>query len=377
MACFCLRKFCTFTVLQSIGLIVIYYSFSIGLTFYQKWFINDYFHFPLTVVICHLVTKFIFAVIVRTVWECYTKKRRIILPWNIYIKRLSIIGATSALDIGFSNWSFEFITLSLYTMTKSTAVIFILIFAILFGLEKIAIMLFILLSFQKCTLIIVVLLISTGLFLFTFQSTQFNVNGFLLVLSATVSSGVRWTLAQLIMQKKELGLHNPVDMIYHIQPWMILGLLPIAIAIEGLPLVTSAKLFRFEDITVPLKTITFIFFGSVLAFLMETIEFLLLFFTSSLSLSIVGIFKEMCTIFLAWQYHGDSINTINFIGLVISLVGISLHVGLKAYSAKASVEKHGENMEMPLLTEYFITDEDEDTLFHAQEFKKHTSKRKS
>lgn len=30
-----------------------------------------------------------------------------------------------------------------------------------------------------------------------------------------------------------IGLSNPVDMIYHVQPWMVIGLLPLAAVFEG------------------------------------------------------------------------------------------------------------------------------------------------
>jgi solute carrier family 35 protein C2 len=36
------------------------------------------------------------------------------------------------------------------------------------------------------------------------------------------------------MQKSKLGLENPVDMVYHVQPWMIVPVLPLAIGFEGL-----------------------------------------------------------------------------------------------------------------------------------------------
>ena len=46
-------------------------------------------------------------------------------------------------------------------------------------------------------------------------------------------SGVRWSYAQMVMQKESLGLSNPLDMVFHVQPWMILCLLPFAITFEG------------------------------------------------------------------------------------------------------------------------------------------------
>lgn len=58
---------------------------------------------------------------------------------------------------------------------------------------------------QNPFLILVVLLISCGLFMFTFESTQFNLKGFTMVLVASFIGGIRWTLTQVLMQKAELG----------------------------------------------------------------------------------------------------------------------------------------------------------------------------
>lgn len=76
-------------------------------------------------------------------------------------------------------------------------------------------------------------MIAGGLFLVTYKSTSFDTLGFTFLLIASLSSGIRWTFAQLIMQKQKIGLHNPVDMVFHMQPWMILAALPFAIVFEG------------------------------------------------------------------------------------------------------------------------------------------------
>lgn len=41
--------------------------------------------------------------------------------------------------------------------------------------------------------------------MFTYKSTQFNLTGFLLVLTASFLGGLRWCMAQIVMQGKELG----------------------------------------------------------------------------------------------------------------------------------------------------------------------------
>lgn len=87
--------------------------------------------------------------------------------------------------------------------------------------------------FQSWYLVSIVGLIGTGLLMFTYKSTDFNVLGFFFILFASLSSGLRWSFAQFIMQKSKLGLHNPIDMIYYMQPWMIASLVPLVIGIEG------------------------------------------------------------------------------------------------------------------------------------------------
>uniref|UniRef100_A0A4D5RVX6 Putative solute carrier family 35 member c2 n=3 Tax=Ixodes scapularis TaxID=6945 RepID=A0A4D5RVX6_IXOSC len=188
--------------------------------------------------------------------------------------------------------------------------------------------------------------------MFTYQSTQFNTEGFFLVLSASFLAGLRWTLAQLVMQRKEVGLGNPIDMIFHVQPWMILGLLPLAIAFEGIPIATSEKVFRFHEVEMLVRTGQYVLAGSVLAFFMELSEYLLLTYTSSLTLSIAGIVKEVCTLYLAVNYSGDEISFMNFVGLVICLLGIALHVLVKSLNSNEEntpLHKHLES-EQNLLT---------------------------
>lgn len=45
-------------------------------------------------------------------------------------------GVSTGLDIGLSNFSLSLITLSFYTMCKSTTPIFLLLFCFLWGIEK-------------------------------------------------------------------------------------------------------------------------------------------------------------------------------------------------------------------------------------------------
>lgn len=312
-----LSKMVLHMAIGSLGLIVLYLSLSICLTFYQSWLIKRY-KFPLTIVLYHLIIKLMFSTLLRYIYRVATGKSRVLLDWRTSFKKISPTGIASGIDIGFSNWGLELVKISLYTMTKSSTIIFILFFAILLGLEK-----------KSWSLVAIVAMIATGLFMFTYKSTEFDVFGFAFLLFASFTSGIRWSFAQLIMQKSKLGLHNPIDMIFHMQPWMIISIIPFTIGFEGkqaIDLLQQISTVPYTDILLVFTKITV---GAMIAFAMEVSEFMVLSHTSSLTLSISGIFKDIFQLVLAVEVLGDQLSPINIMGLVLCLCGICCHVAHK------------------------------------------------
>jgi len=129
--------------MQAASTILIYYFFSISLTFYNRYLFVTY-KYPLSITLIHLIVKFSVAACLRTLLNqtinskrCrLSKKSRITLDWQTYLKKIAPLGIASAADIGMSNWSLQYITVTLYTMSKSTVILFILFFALIFKLEK-------------------------------------------------------------------------------------------------------------------------------------------------------------------------------------------------------------------------------------------------
>ncbi|XP_063001920.1 solute carrier family 35 member C2 [Elgaria multicarinata webbii] len=325
------------------GLVLLYYAFSIGITFYNKWIMKS-FSFPLFMTLLHLLVIFLLSGLARRCCFCgpcvgggplpVKRPARPLLPWATYLRRVGPAALSTALDVGLSNWSFLYISISLYTMTKSSAVLFILFFSLIFKLEE-----------PRAALLVVVVLIAGGLFLFTYKATQFDAEGFSLVLGASFLGGIRWTLTQMLLQKDELGLQNPIDTMFHLQPAMFLGLFPLFAAFEGLRLSASEKLFRFHEVQLLLSQLGKLALGGLLAFGLGFSEFLLVSRTSSLTLSISGIFKEVCTVLLATHLLGDHLSLLNWLGFAVCLLGISLHVALKALGARGpkSAKPHKES----------------------------------
>uniref|UniRef100_A0A915EW67 Solute carrier family 35 member C2 n=1 Tax=Echinococcus canadensis TaxID=519352 RepID=A0A915EW67_9CEST len=344
-----------------------FFTFSIWLTFLNNSVIKVTFSlaypYPLSITFTHLLLKFGFAWFLRGILWNTQNKKCVELPWRDYVLEVSPTGIASALDIGLSNWSFEFITISLYGQ-------------------------FVKASFS-IPIVAIVLSISTGLFMFTYESTQFDLKGFTLVLIASALSGIRWTTAQKVTQQSVygksnlfftlnkviwinriseshtihpalvsncalwefcfvdfhalflyvshtiLGLSDPIDVIYHTQPWMALVLLPLAFGLEGDEFLTSPFLFRSHDYLGTCRTLGYFVFGACLAFGLEVAEFLVVCNSSSLTLSIAGIFKEVVTLYLAAAVNGDQYSPTNIAGLVICLAGISLHVAIRFFKHTA------------------------------------------
>jgi solute carrier family 35, member C2 len=121
-------------------------------------------------------------------------------------------------------------------------------------------------------------------------------------------------------------------MIYYMQPYMLISLLPFAIVFEVGRLVDHFPLLfdmeAYEILILWMK----ISIGAFLAFFMEISEFLVLSQTSSLTLSVSGIFKEICQLVLAVEINGEQLSIYNLIGLVLCLGGITSHVIYKYWT---------------------------------------------
>ncbi|XP_017881367.1 solute carrier family 35 member C2-like isoform X1 [Ceratina calcarata] len=314
-------------------LILCYFVLSVGLTFYVQWLYNTYgFHYPLIVVICHLLIKFLFAASIRCIKTCWGKQQQLKLPLQSIIGTIMPLGIASGLDVGLSNWAISLITISLYTMTKSTAIIFILGFALFMKLEK-----------KSWSLTCIVVMISVGLFMFTYKSTQFEIFGFVICLLASFSSGIRWTMSQLIMQKSKFGMKSPIDMMYYMQLWMLVPITPVMLWFEGPQVYRDFITIDWNDIQSISMTVTAVLGSAIIAFHMEVMEFLVITYTSSLTLSIIGIIKEICILILAVEWKGDQMSGINFLGLLMCLCGIIIHTVKKVLSSR---NKKVETLEM-------------------------------
>lgn len=127
----------TTPIFATLSYICLWYSFSLGMTFYNKWLFDTYhFHFPLTVTAIHMLIIFGLCSFARSVRFNYWGLECPVLSWTDTFKKIFPTGIVAALDISLSNFSLMLIDITLYTMCKSTVLAFTLVFACIFRLER-------------------------------------------------------------------------------------------------------------------------------------------------------------------------------------------------------------------------------------------------
>ncbi|QRW26879.1 Triose-phosphate Transporter family [Rhizoctonia solani] len=254
--------------------IATWFGFATVLSIYNKWmFSGDKFGFPspLFVTSMHMLMQFLLAALCRFIFPSTFGS-----PYSPTGKQYAVkavpCAVTTSLDIGFSNLSLKTITLSFYTMCKSSSLVFVLFFAFLFKLE----------TFSK-RLVSVILLITGGVVLMVATETQFAFGGMILVFIASACGGLRWALTQILLHgpKREddeddekdppMGMDNPCATIFWLAPTMFISLLILTAMVDNLGDVFGSKFFSSPSETI--KTALFIMAPGAVAFCMTLAEF--------------------------------------------------------------------------------------------------------
>ncbi|KAI0295874.1 triose-phosphate transporter family-domain-containing protein [Multifurca ochricompacta] len=296
-----------------------WFVFAIILSLYNKWmFAPEHFGFPLPlfVTMLHMFVQTVLASILRFGWP-----RRFRPEYDPsredYVKKAIPVAVSTGLDIGLSNLSLKTITLSFYTMCKSSSLVFVLAFAFFFRLETF--------SFR---LIAVILLISAGVLLMVATETHFVLGGFILVLSASALGGLRWSLTQLLMGDKRSGMNHPAATVFC---W---GELWGSRFLDG-PAAT-------------LRTVGLLIFPGVIAFSMVLSEYYIIQRVGAVPMSIAGMAKEVATISVSALLFGDELTPLNITGVAVTVCGIGLfthHKYRKRLESDIPLDPHGQPLD--------------------------------
>jgi solute carrier family 35, member C2 len=214
-------------------------------------------------------------------------------------------------------------------MCKSSSLAFVLLFAFLFRLET-----------PTWKLVAIIATMTMGVVMMVAGEVEFQLGGFVLVISASLFSGFRWGLTQILLLRNP-ATSNPFSSIFFLAPIMFFTLLVIAVPVEGFfELLQGLSQLSAEWGT--FRTPLILLFPGTIAFLMTASEFALLKRSSVVTLSIAGIFKEVVTIAVAALVFDDKLTPINISGLLVTIgaIGAYNYIKLKRMREEAQMDAH-------------------------------------
>ncbi|KAL7627806.1 hypothetical protein AAE478_002001 [Parahypoxylon ruwenzoriense] len=331
-------------------LIGLWYLFSLSISLYNKWMFDSgqlNFAFPLFTTATHMLVQFSLASLVlyfipslrpgstthssdlgRSRHEA--EPERPIMTKMFYLTRIGPCGAATGLDIGLGNMSLKFITLTFYTMCKSSSLAFVLLFAFVFRLET-----------PTWRLVAIIATMTAGVVMMVAGEVEFKLGGFILVISAAFFSGFRWGLTQILLLRNP-ATSNPFSSIFFLAPVMFIILVLIALPVEGFfELIEGLEVLSNEWGAI--RTPLILLFPGTIAFLMTASEFALLQRSSVVTLSIAGIFKEVVTISAAALVFDDKLTPINISGLVVTIAAIGAYNWIKLSKMRSEAQREVHN----------------------------------
>ncbi|KAL8224255.1 hypothetical protein R6Q57_019730 [Mikania cordata] len=300
-------------VLKTLFLILMWYIFSTLLTLYNKNLLGDdmgRFPAPLLMNTVHFSMQAVLSRGIIYFWS-HRFEPTVHMSWKDYFIRVVPTALATALDINLSNESLVFISVTFATMCKSASPIFLLVFAFAFRLET-----------PSVKLLGIILIISVGILLTVAKETAFEFWGFIFVMLAAVMSGFRWSMTQILLQKEVYGLKNPLVLMSYVTPVMAVATALFSLIMD--PWDEFRKSSYFDSSWHITRSVFLMLLGGTFAFFMVLTEYILVSITSAVTVTIVGVVKEVVTILVAVLYFHDDFTWLKGAGLVIIMFGVSL-----------------------------------------------------
>lgn len=292
-----------------------WYFFSLSISVYNKWMFGAGlgFKFPILITAFHQMCILLMSGLILYMVPRW-RPPSMAMSWGNYFRQIMPCSFASAGDIGLSNFLFQFITLSLYTMVKTSSLVFVLLFGLLFKLER----------FNWRLVVIVGIMTASVMMMVSSPSSSSDTApdatrlGVMLVLAASFVSGIRWSFTQILL-KRNTHTSNPICTLFYISPAMSLALVMFGLAFEGWNNFTLAPIWAERGVA---QTIGLMILPSMLAFMNTLCEFRLLSVLQVVTLLVAGIFKELLTIVVSTIVFGDRLSAVNVIGVVLTFADI-------------------------------------------------------
>jgi solute carrier family 35 protein C2 len=304
------------------AMIGVFWFVAVTITLYNKWTFSTFgFHFPVTFIIGTFSMNWVMSVLLRR--HLHARLPKSALPVPPARRKVLVIGVCTAFEIAASNLSLLTLSVSFHTMIKSSTPLFVLLFSVGLGLER-----------PNCMLLSSMALVTIGVMLCSYGEVLFDWLGFTYILSAAMAGGLRWSLSQLLLQSANTdaapgpggdsssnrsggardiaetlheNLLRSVELLYHQLPVSVCALVPAWLLLERVRFLLWVDA-QPESVGLLCVKLGLVIAGcALLAFVLIVTELSLLALTSSVTLAISGIAKELLLIAAAVALFGDNL----------------------------------------------------------------------
>lgn len=321
---------------------------SLGLTAANKMIFSDYqFPFPVTVTCFHFS---ITSVILMTAFHCC--KFNLAVPtcsWRRYKYHVVPIAVFAATDIVFSNAAYSYLPLSVLTVIKSSVVIFVYFAALIFGIEKFNCAIFSVGVFIVACIAWVLVDKKTANEIKDAVDMDVHPIGILFAGIGIITAALRWVVVQL-----QCKSYSPMQLMYLTQPASAVILIPFIFIVEGRKILDRFADYEWQQ-SDNSNVIWIIVVCSPMAFLLLLAEYYVVKLTSSVTITVAGVGKEIFVIFLGVMFWHESLSFSQMCGIMLSVVGILIY----SYLRHKNAPRYSQDLPEHALFDFITMDEDD------------------
>ena len=346
---------CYATQLKLLSTTLLWYSLSIGLTLYNKFYFEvllggiDY---PLFLTAFHMALKGVLAYGILAILDARSGARNqadeAVSEVDVeehdfgrfgYMLRALAVGVCTGLDIAFSNLAIaHFIPLSLHTIVKTSSLIFVYVLSIVLKMQP---------ARWQLTLAVSIVLVgvltaalgkqrkkTAGASDYTDTDTELGV---LLTVAAAAMGAMRWVLTEVLLKKSakaKNSLEGKFKLLLRISPGATVSVLLFALPIETSRFCGDPRWAMSGQLALAIGAAAL---GGVTAVGLLFAELGLVHMASALTLAVVGHLKEVLVVVFAIVVFAEPVTAVRCLGMVIAFGGGTYYIYIK--SAAATVDE--------------------------------------
>ncbi|KAK3326512.1 triose-phosphate transporter family-domain-containing protein [Apodospora peruviana] len=272
---------------------------------FNKWLIDSRgFRYPVILTCWHLIFATIATQLLARTTTLLDGRKSVTMSGRLYLRAIVPIGLLYSASLVCSNMVYLYLSVAFIQMLKAAAPVAVLFVAWAWGVEHP--------SLQK---LLNILVIVAGVALASYGEIAFSWAGFLYQLGGIIFEAMRLVLIQVLLSEDGQKMDPLVSLYYYAPVCAVMNIL-IALATEASHFDT-ADLAKVGYLTLLLN--------AMVAFLLNVSSVFLIGKTSSLVMTLTGIFKNILLVIVSVMIWHTSITSLQFLGYGIALFGLVVY----------------------------------------------------